>query len=141
MMNLNVKTVYAMIAIGELTLNHGKSFIKSSDISSKYNIPSRFLDLTLSDLKTNGIINSKRGAKGGFYIHKNPEEITLFDIISVTEASTKVFECNSLQNKQLCVFKDIFDELNNTIINFFKSITAVKIAEIIKDKNTIEFII
>lgn len=140
-MNINVKTVYAMIAIGELTLNQGKKFLKSSDISSKYNIPARFLDLTLNDLKTNGVINSKRGAKGGFYIHKNPEEITLFDIIKVTEASTKVFECDSLQNKHLCIFKDIFDNLNDTIINFFKSITAVKIAEIIKDKNALDFII
>lgn len=140
-MNINVKTVYAMIAIGELTLNQGKKFLKSSDISSKYNIPPRFLDLTLNELKTNGVINSKRGAKGGFYIHKNPEEITLFDIIKVTEASTKVFECDSLQNKHLCIFKDIFDNLNDTIINFFKSITAVKIAEIIKDKNALDFII
>lgn len=140
-MNINVKTVYAMIAIGELTLNQGKKFLKSSDISSKYNIPARFLDLTLNDLKTNGVINSKRGAKGGFYIHKNPKEITLFDIIKVTEASTKVFECDSLQNKHLCIFKDIFDNLNDTIINFFKSITAVKIAEIIKDKNALDFII
>ncbi|MBZ4672695.1 MAG: transcriptional regulator, BadM/Rrf2 family [Deferribacteraceae bacterium] len=140
-MNLNVKTVYAMIAIGELTLNHGKSFLKASDISSKYNIPPRFLELTLNDLKTIGIINSKRGAKGGFYILKNPEEITLFDIINVTEASTKVFECEPLQNKHLCVFKNIFDDLNNTIADFFKSITAVKIAEIIRNKNTVDFII
>lgn len=140
-MNVNIKTIYAMIAIGELTLSQEKRILKSSDISSKYNIPPRFLDLTLNDLKTNGIINSKRGAKGGFYIHKNPEEITLFDIIKVTEGNTKLFECDSLQNKHLCIFKDIFDDLNDTIINFFKSITAVKIAEIIKDKNPLDFII
>lgn len=140
-MNINVRTVYAMIAIGELASNQGNDAIKASDISDKYEIPPRFLEITLNDLKTNGIINSKRGAKGGFYLSKPADSITMLDIIKVTESSNKIFECEPLQNKSLCLFKGIFENLNNMINDYLSKITAKTLAEIIQSNNTNDFII
>lgn len=141
-MNVNIKTIYALIALADIALRKTGTMIKASDVADKYGIPPRFLETTLNELKTKGIINSRRGVNGGFFITKQTSEITLLDIIRVTESSEKIFECSTLPNKNLCVFKDIFNELDKIIVSYFSNITIQDLSKNLETtKITTDFII
>ncbi|BAI79720.1 transcriptional regulator, BadM/Rrf2 family [Deferribacter desulfuricans SSM1] len=133
-MNVTSKSIYAIIAVYELALNKDK-FIKSDVIAKKYNIPKRFLEITLSELKTNGIVISKKGGGGGFALKKLPEEISIFDIITITENDLKVFNCSKFLEKSTCNTFTVFENLNTEIISLLKNKT---IQDIINE-NTINF--
>lgn len=141
-MNLNIKTVYALIALADIALSKTGTIFKASEIADKYGIPPRFLETTLNDLKTKGIINSRRGVNGGFFLLKQPSEITLLDVVRVTESSEKTFECSGLPNKNLCVFKGIFDDLDKIITEYFVNITIEDLSKSLGvTKITTDFVI
>lgn len=141
-MNLNIKTIYALIALADMALIKTGTMIKASDIADKYGIPPRFLETTLNELKTKGIINSRRGVNGGFFLTKQPSEITLLDIIKVTESSEKIFECSALPNKNLCVFKEVFNELDKIVVSYFSNITIGDLSKRLEnEKITTDFVI
>ncbi len=67
-MKLTAKTYYALIASVDLTRNYGKGPLRAAHIAEKHNIPTRFLELILNELKSAGVIDSKRGgAEGGAF--------------------------------------------------------------------------
>ena len=60
-----------------LGLNYGESVVSIQRISRLQNIPKRFLEQILNDLKTAGILESKRGVAGGYRLRRTPDKITL----------------------------------------------------------------
>lgn len=141
-MNVNIKTIYALISLADMALSKTGTMIRASDVANKYGIPPRFLETTLNELKAKGVINSRRGVNGGFFLTKQPSEITLLDIIKVTESSEKIFECSNLPNKNLCVFKEIFNELDKIVGSYLNSITIEDLSKNLETtKITTDFII
>ncbi|MGA1861681.1 Rrf2 family transcriptional regulator [Deferribacter thermophilus] len=133
-MNVTSKSIYAIIAVYELALNKDE-FIKSDVIAKKYNIPKRFLEITLSELKTNGIVVSKKGGGGGFALAKLPEEISVYDILSVTENDLNVFNCSKFLDESTCNNFSIFETISDEIIKVLKNKT---IKDMISE-NTIKY--
>ncbi|KAA0257184.1 Rrf2 family transcriptional regulator [Deferribacter autotrophicus] len=121
-MNATSKTIYAIIALIELARQKNE-LLKGATIAKKYGIPRRFLELTLSELKIHGLVDSKKGAHGGFLLVKQPEEISLYEIINITERDLVIFDCRKFINKDGCDMLRIFDELNEEILSILKKVT------------------
>ncbi|MGA1846481.1 RrF2 family transcriptional regulator [Deferribacter abyssi] len=121
-MNVTSKTIYAIVALVELAKQENEC-LKGSVIAKKYGIPRRFLELTLSELKIHGLVDSKKGANGGFFLIKRPEDISLYDIINITERELNIFDCKKFIDKHGCDMLGIFDELNEEIILVLKNVT------------------
>jgi Rrf2 family protein len=85
-MNVSAKTEYACIAVLELALRHASGEpVRIRDIAEAHGVPSRFLVQILLQLKTAGLVQSLRGATGGYQLAKDPSEITLYDVMSVVD--------------------------------------------------------
>jgi Rrf2 family protein len=83
---VSAKTEYACIAMLELSTSyHTGEPIRIRKIAEEHGIPSRFLVQILLQLKGAGLVTSTRGAAGGYQLAKAPEDITLAEVMNVTE--------------------------------------------------------
>ena len=65
-MKLSLRGEYALRALLVLGLNHGQPVVRIQSISEQQNIPKRFLEQILNDLKSAGFVRSRRGVSGGY---------------------------------------------------------------------------
>jgi Rrf2 family protein len=87
MMNVSAKTEYACIAVLELALHYdAEKPLRVRDIAEANGIPSRFLVQILLQLKSAGIVVSERGATGGYRLAREPDQLSLADVMLASEA-------------------------------------------------------
>ena len=67
-MKLSLRGEYALRALIVLGLNYGDSVVRIHSISEQQNIPKRFLEQILNDLKSAGVVESRRGVAGGLSV-------------------------------------------------------------------------
>jgi Rrf2 family protein len=85
-MNISAKTEYACLAVMELAANYaGGEPVRIRAIAEEHGVPSRFLVQILLQLKGAGLVESTRGAAGGYRLLKDPAEITLAEVMSIIE--------------------------------------------------------
>lgn len=92
---LSQKCQYAVRAIFELAKNYKNGPIKTVVIAKAQAIPSRFLEVILSQLKQGGFTDSKRGTEGGYFLTRPPSEINVGEIISFVEGPLGPVPCLS----------------------------------------------
>jgi Rrf2 family transcriptional regulator, cysteine metabolism repressor len=81
-MRLSAKAQYACVAMIDLACSHGDpSPVHLKDIADKHGISQRFLVQILLQLKGAGLVDSTRGASGGYLLAKPPDQISLADIV------------------------------------------------------------
>jgi Rrf2 family protein len=86
MLKISAKTEYACIAVMELALQReAGGLVQLRTISEKQSVPPRFLVQILLQLKDAGIVESIRGATGGYRLKKRPEEVTLGEVMNVID--------------------------------------------------------
>lgn len=89
-MQRSAKAEYACIAMLELAARYGeKRPIRVADIAQRHSISDRFLVQILLALKYAGLVESTRGAAGGYTLSRPPEAITLYEILQVTDPPPK----------------------------------------------------
>jgi Rrf2 family protein len=84
-MRVSAKVDYAVRAGAELAAAGGEGPVKGERIAQAQEIPLKFLENILLDLKHAGLVQSQRGAEGGYRLARPPEEIALADIIRAVE--------------------------------------------------------
>ena len=84
-MQVSAKADYALRAALELALTEDAKPLKGIRISEAQNIPLKFLENILLELKHAGIVRTQRGAGGGYWLARPPEEVSLAEIIRVVE--------------------------------------------------------
>ncbi len=62
-------------------------------ICEKENIPKAFAYKIIRDMEQSGVVGSERGNKGGYFMKKRLDELTLYDIISMTEEKIGIIQC------------------------------------------------
>jgi Rrf2 family protein len=99
---LTKKTRYSILALTRLAKEYGKGTLLINEIAESEKIPKRFLESILLELKNNGFLGSKLGKKGGYYLKKKPEEISLLEIIRLFEGAIALLPCISEKFYQSC---------------------------------------
>ena len=80
-MEVSVKGEYALRAVFDLACHQHEQPIKIAKIAERQQIPQKFLELILSQLKQGGFLSSRRGAEGGYFLARPAEGITIGDIL------------------------------------------------------------
>jgi len=119
-MIVSKKTRYAMLALTRLAKEYGNGAILISDIAKSEKIPQRFLENILLELKKQGLLGSKLGKSGGYFLLKRPSEIALSDIIRYFEGTIALLSCVSERAYQPCEFCK--DEASCKIRKVFKEV-------------------
>lgn len=87
-MELSCKTEYALLALLELTAYYEEGEpLQIRQIAAQQSIPDRYLEQLLATLRRGGLVQSQRGAKGGYILGREPWQITLLDVINCLEGS------------------------------------------------------
>ena len=84
-MRVSAKVDYAVRAGAELAAAAGAGPVKGDTIAQAQGIPLKFLENILLDLKHAGLVQSQRGAEGGYWLAKEPAEISVADVIRAVE--------------------------------------------------------
>jgi len=85
MIGISNKTIYAIAAIHQLGLIKQEDRLKIKEIAQRGNIPQKFLEQILLELKKKSVLRSTKGAKGGYSLAKPIKEITLKEVIGILE--------------------------------------------------------
>jgi Rrf2 family cysteine metabolism transcriptional repressor len=128
---------YALRALIVLGLNYSDSVVRIQTISAAQNIPKRFLEQILNDLKAAGILESRRGITGGYRLRRPPEEVTLAEIIRLIEGplapvscvSEKFYERCSCPNEEKCGIRSIMKEVRDAIVKVLETVTVAQLCE------------
>ncbi len=99
---LSKKTKYGLKALSYLAKQKQNKPVLIADISTSENISKKFLESILLTLKKNGILASKKGKGGGYYLLKGPHEIKISTIIRVLEGPIAMLPCVSLNYYEKC---------------------------------------
>src|SRR5512136_718038 len=107
-MRLSTKSRYGLRALFDIAYNSGALPAQIQDISRRQNISPRYLEQIFQSFKKSGILKSKRGPNGGYYLSRSPEEITVKEIIQSAEGDIALVECVngkvSKRQKGACLF-------------------------------------
>lgn len=90
-MKISQKGLYALQAMMMLARRHNQGAIKIRDIAYEENLPEKFLELILLELKNARMVESIRGAKGGYALRRPPKEIHLSEIIRLIDGPLAPF--------------------------------------------------
>jgi len=82
---ITAKADYAVRAALELAASEGGAPVKGTKLAEAQDIPLQFLEQILLELKRSGIVKTKRGARGGYWLAHKPEQVTLADVIRAVE--------------------------------------------------------
>ena len=99
---LSKKTKYGLKALSYLAKQDQHVPVLISDISESENISKKFLESILLTLKKNGILASKKGKGGGYYLLKSPKDIKISTIIRLLEGPIAMLPCVSLNYYEKC---------------------------------------
>ena len=99
---LSKKTKYAFHALTYLGKQENRKPVLISEVAERSKVPKKFLESILLDLKKAGILNSKMGKGGGYYLLKDPEDVKLAEIIRMFNGPIALLPCVSLNYYEPC---------------------------------------
>lgn len=99
---LNMKSRYAIRALQHLAKRHGNGPVQIDEIAESRKIPRKFLTVILSELAREGVLHSMRGRDGGYWLARDPSEITYSDVVRITRGSLALVPCASRFAYQPC---------------------------------------
>ncbi len=121
-----------------LACEHGEKSLFLKDIAASEEISGKYLSLIVIPLRAAGLINSLRGAHGGYSLARDPGDITLCDIIEALEGETCLVRCvkqpSTCDRASICPTRDIWSVLGNKIRETMKSVTIAELARRKKEK-------
>ncbi|MCB0689055.1 MAG: Rrf2 family transcriptional regulator [Saprospiraceae bacterium] len=133
---ISKKTKYAINALVHLTKRKDEGPILISEIAEQENIPQKFLEAILLDLKKAGILSSKKGKGGGYYLLKEPDEVNLADVMRLFDGPIALLPCVSYlyyerceecKDEETCGQRDVFLEVRNKTVDLLKKATLTEI--------------
>lgn len=138
---LSKKTKYAIKALVALAKSEKGVPVLISKLAEDERIPKKFLELILLELRNAGVLHSKKGAGGGYYMAKDPAEVKLVQILRVTDGPIALLPCVSLNFYERC--EECRDEVTCGIRNVFidvrdaalKILSETSIADIVDREN------
>ena len=133
-MILSKKTQYAIVALTRLAMEYGKGPLQIREIAKSEMIPQNFLENILLELRKLGILGSKLGKSGGYFLLKKPSEVNLAEIVRHFEGTIALMYCVSEKAYQPCEF--CRDEASCEIRKVFKEIRDTSYA--ILSRTTLE---
>ena len=124
-MRLSTKGRYGVRAMLDLALHYGEGSVLLKDIARRQQISERYLEHLLVALKVAGLVNSIRGARGGFTLAKPPSQIRVSEIVQIVEGSIGPVECvddpKVCSRADHCVTRDIWAEMKKAMIEVLES--------------------
>lgn len=133
-MKISTKGRYALRMMVDLAQNRTKGFISLKDISERQGISKKYLELIVASFHSSGLLSATRGFQGGYQLAKSPDQITVGEILRITEGSLAPVAC--LENDPIgcerrgeCATLFVWCELDRRIKEYLNSVTLQDIVD------------
>lgn len=133
---ISKKTKYAINALVYLAKHEDEGPILIETIAKSEHIPKKFLENILLNLKRAGILASKKGKGGGYYLLKTPEKINMAEVMRLFDGPIALLPCVSYtyyerceecRDEETCGIRDVFFDVRNKTVALLKDTTLQKI--------------
>jgi Rrf2 family protein len=135
---LSTKGRYGFRLMLDIALNCERGPVPLKDISKRQGITEKYLWHLINPLKSAGLIESIRGARGGYLLAKPLEEISIREIVRVLEGPLSLVDCvekpRSCSKSHSCVARDVWKDVADKIAQTLESVTLKDIVESHKAK-------
>ncbi len=128
-MFVSQKCQYALRAVFELARCHGQGSIKIARIAEAQAIPRRFLEVILSQLKQAGFVASQRGNKGGYFLTRPPDDLTVGEVMQFVQGPLGPVSCivgdakNPCPLYGNCAFLPMWKEVQKALSDIYDNTT------------------
>lgn len=127
-MNISARCEYACRAILELALFHpSQETVSSALIAERRQIPEKYLVHILLQLKRAGLVQSVRGAQGGYRLDRPPEEITLLEVVEAIDGP--ILQPLPVEDGQAAGLKEVWKETAESITKLLRRTTMRQISD------------
>jgi len=119
-LRLSTKGRYGVLAMVELAMQYGKGPLSIKEIAERQNFSDSYMEQLFSALKMAGLVKSLRGAHGGYVLARDPDDITIGEIIRALEGPIELADCLegfACVKSPECVTKGLWKEINDSISN------------------------
>ncbi len=138
-MKLSTRGRYGVRAMLELALQQGGGPTALQELAQRQGISAKYLEQLLIPLKAAGLVNSVRGAKGGYLLASSPDKVSLYDIVKTLEGPLAVVECvhdpDSCERVGGCTVHLVWGEMSQILVDYLSSISLARLAEQQREKD------
>ncbi|MFH1519427.1 MAG: Rrf2 family transcriptional regulator [Candidatus Omnitrophota bacterium] len=133
-MKIPTRVRYGTRLMLDLALNYGQGALFLKDIAEREEISEKYLSQIIIPLRTAGLVNSFRGAQGGYALAKLPSQITVKDIVEILEGGLDLLESvkdPAIYNKvSICVTHELWNKVSKRIA---ETLAAMTLEDLVKE--------
>jgi Rrf2 family protein len=135
---ITMKTKYALKALGYLAMAPPEAPVLIAEIADREDIPRKFLELILAELKQHGFVRSRKGRGGGYYLAVTPQKISVAAIMRVLDGSlapvpclsrTAYQRCEGCRDEATCGVRLVLQEMYEASVKLLESTTLADYVE------------
>jgi len=132
-MRISTKGRYGTRAMLTLAGRYGQGLTPACQIASEQDIPIRYLENLLGVLRSAGLVVSERGKRGGYLLARQPDQITLHDVLSPLEESLDVVHCtaagDNCERSSICATRQVWLELKEATDRILQRTTLADLVQ------------
>ena len=134
-MRVSKKTDYALRALFTLVEHHGGAPIHIRELARRNDVPKRFLEQIMLALKAQGWVDSSAGVRGGYFLAKSPDKITMGQVVRHFDGILAPIDCVSVTGYQrcsqesVCRFRRVFYDVRNYVAHLMDRMTLAEVAK------------
>lgn len=142
-MKLSTKSRYGLRAIFDIAYHASGLPTQIKEISKRQGVTPRYLEQIFQRLKEAGLVKSIRGPKGGYYLAREPEKISVADVILAVEETIDPVFCVSNSSRRRnkkkcpreknCVARLIWQEAGKLLHQYFSSVSIAKMCQMAQE--------
>src|SRR5208337_2494149 len=151
---LSNKTKYALKALLVLAKEYGQGPVLISDIAQREDIPRKFLELILLELKNQGILQSRKGKGGGYFLARPPQLLSVGHVVRILDgplaplpcvSRTAYMRCRECRDEKTCGIRMVMKEVRDATAKILDSTSLAdmlkRVQVAVEDKAPLSFAI
>lgn len=136
-MKITYKGDYGLKTILDLAVNYNNGVVTIHDLAKRLDIPVKFLEQILLELKRGGFVDSRRGKVGGYLLAKHPSRIKLGEVVRFIDGPIEPIACveksySGCKDLYNCVFRKVWQEANRATENIIDGLNFESLANQVK---------
>lgn len=138
-MNISTRAKYGLRTMVDIAINQNGRPVMLKGIAMRQGLSEKYLEHIVTLLKVAGYLRSQRGARGGYCLLKEPEEITLGELFAVLEGDVIPLPClndaNACKRNDICPTIDVWRDLRQAVLDSLNSMTLADLVESARRKS------
>lgn len=136
-MKMSTRGRYAVRILLSIARYQKNGPVSKTVITNEEKISSDYIEQIIVPLKNSGLVIGVRGVKGGFRLAKDPKEISIYDILRVSEGTINLVDCDNMdcrgRKKSQCVVNPVWNGAAKILKDYFSDISLQDLLEKMED--------